>query len=221
MRLTPNHYSFSSIFPPRLILIHLRKTDNENVTIQETAARTPTIKDLHQAFILVNASETVKGYRAPSAVSTDGPCTDPDHPQGYTRPMSPHSPPHPGTAVWQALLTHFKMRKATILHFFWVSKISQGSITVSFAPIRGYAWIATKPESPLSQVSDDKYKGNQNQNIWVVQHSFTFQQLKSIFCYMPPLHTAYIHFPHCIASLSRPFLHYNSPSIITDKYFST
>jgi len=99
-------------------LIHLRKTDNEKVTIQEAAVRTPAIKDLYQAFILVNTSEIVKGCRAPSAVSTDGPCTNPDYPQGHTRPMSPHSPPHPGAAVWQALLTHFKMRKATVLHFF-------------------------------------------------------------------------------------------------------
>lgn len=72
----------------------------------------------------------------------------------------------------------------------------------------------------FSQVSDDKYsKGNQNQNVWIVQHSFAFEQLKSIFCYMPPVHTMYIHFLQCIASLSRTFLHYNSPSIITDKYF--
>lgn len=36
-------------------------------TIQTGAARTPTTKDLHQVFILLKTSETVKGCRAPSA----------------------------------------------------------------------------------------------------------------------------------------------------------
>lgn len=52
---------------------------------------------------------------------------------------------------------------------------------------------------------------SQNQNVQIGKHAFTFEYLKSIFCYVPPVLTAYMHacFLHCISSLSRTFLHCN------------